>query len=98
MDAGRESGRLGVIGGLRMKWVRLAVVLGAAGALSVVPTNRVGASPIGTPVCGNLPPGPTVWSQVRSPYLICDAGVVVPSGATLTLDVSLGAVQDHAQD
>ena len=74
----------------------LAVLFLARHPGGAVP-DRLVATTSGTAVCGTLPSGQTVWNATGSPYAICGDGITVPSGSTLVLDGSAGAVSVRAQ-
>ena len=88
--------QLGAFRGMGVKWWRVVLVAIGAVALTILFAHRADAAS-GTDVCGTLPVGQTTWDALGSPYRICDGGVGVPSGSTLTLDGSLGSVQVQAQ-
>jgi hypothetical protein len=58
-----------------------------------IPAAHAEVRPVATLVCGALPPGTTTWSALASPYGICADGVTVPTGSSLVLDGTAGAVE-----
>ncbi|MCE7985885.1 MAG: hypothetical protein DYG89_32300 [Caldilinea sp. CFX5] len=65
---------------LGMAIVSLALLAG----VTILPLTTA-AEAQSTPVCGSLAVD-TTWQRANSPYLVCNAGVTVAAGATLTVE------------
>src|SRR4051794_16546561 len=46
----------------------------------------------GTPVCGAVPAGQSVWTAAGSPYVICASGAEIGPGAAVVINGQLGPV------